>query len=150
MCLPLDAAVPVADLGDVVRRVLGKAPPGCVDWLERGTLVRRRHVPAAAVPLVVVRATRWRPALRRAAVFYQFATRVVVLSRPPRRVADIAWEADVDGTGLWITHPGGEVEEIVAPAPYVERYVNAAGWRFAEHAYAAWLLHRAEPPAPGS
>jgi hypothetical protein len=60
---------------------------------------------------------------------------------PTRRVADIAWEADVDGTGLWITHPGGDIEEVVAPTRWVERYVNPAGWRFAEHAYAAWLTH---------
>lgn len=140
MCLPADAPVPVADLGDVTHRLLGKAPAGCVDWLDT-THVQRRYVPAASAPLVVVRSATWRPALRRAAVFEPFATRVVLLTRTPRRVADIAWEADVDGTGLWIAHPDGDVEEIVAPAPWVEHYVNAAGWRFAEHAYAAWLAH---------
>lgn len=159
MCLPLHAAVPVADLGDVVRRQLGRAPVGCVEWLDDDgapTLdwvgdacapawVRRRFVPAASVPMVVVRGATWRPALRRAAAFYPFAARVVLLARPPRRLADIAWEADVDGTGLWITHRTGAgdraVEEVVAPAPYVERYVKPAGWRFAERAYAAWLTH---------
>jgi hypothetical protein len=145
MCLPVDAAVPVADLGDVVRRVLSKAPSGCVDWLDGGTRVRRRYVPAATAPLVVVRGATWRPALRRAAAFEPFATRVVLLTRPPRRVDDIAWEADVDGAGLWIAHPGGDVEEIVAPAPWVEHYVKPAGWRFAEHAYAAWLSHTQGP-----
>jgi hypothetical protein len=148
MCLPLHAAVPVADLGDVVRRLLSKAPPGCVDWLDDRTQVRRCFVPAASAPLVVVRGATWRPALRRAAAFEPFATRIVLLTRPPRRVADIAWEADVDGAGLWITHPSGEIEEIVAPAPFVQRYVKPAGWRFAEHAYAAWLAHSsAESPA---
>jgi len=142
MCLPADAAVAVADLGDVVRRLLGKAPAGCVEWLDGGMRVRRCYVPAATAPLVVVRGATWRPALRRAAAFEPFATRVVLLTRAPRRVADIAWEADVDGTGLWISHPGGDVEEIVAPTPWVEHYVNPAGWRFAEHAYAAWLAHR--------
>ncbi len=147
MCLPLHAEIPVADLGDVVRRLLGKAPAGCIDWLDGGSRVRRLYTPAATVPLVVVRGATWRPALRRAAAFEPFATRVVLLTRPPRRVADIAWEADVDGAGLWITHPGGragEIEEIVAPAPWVERYVKPAGWRFAEYAYAAWLAHTAE------
>jgi len=148
MCLPLGAAVPVADLGEVVRRLLSKAPPGCVDWLDNRTRVERRFVPAASVRLVVVRGATWRPALRRAAAFEPFATRVVLLTRPPRRVADIAWEADIDGTGLWITHPGGDVEEIVAPAPYVQHYIKPAGWRFAEHAYAAWLTHNGIRPSP--
>lgn len=140
MCLPVDAPVPVADLGEVTRRLLGKAPVGCVDWLDT-THVRRRYVPAATAPLVVIRGATWRPALRRAAVFEPFATRVVLLTRAPRRVADIAWEADIDGTGLWIAHPDGDVEEIVAPTPWAEHYVKPAGWRFAEQAYAAWLTH---------
>src|ERR1700754_3160667 len=55
MCLPLDAAGPVADLGDVVRRQLGKAPAGCLDWIDHRTRVRRRYTPAATAPLVVVR-----------------------------------------------------------------------------------------------
>lgn len=149
MCLPIDAAVPVADLGGVVRRLLSEAPPGCVEWLGGATRVRRCYVPAATVGLVVVRGATWRPALRRAAAFEPFAARVVLLPRPPRRVADIAWEADVDGTGLWITRPGsgsrdaGEIEEIVAPEPYVSRHLKPAKWRFAEHAYAAWLTHTA-------
>jgi len=149
MCLPMHAAVPVADLGDVVRRLLGKAPSGCVDWLDDRTRVRRCFVPAASVSLVVVRGATWRPALRRAAAFEPFAARVVLLTRPPRRIADIAWEADVDGAGLWIIHPGGEIEEIVAPAPYVQHYVKPAKWRFAEHAYGAWLSHTATAGVSG-
>lgn len=141
MCLPFDAAVPVADLGGVVRRILSRAPSGCVDWLDGHSRVRRRYVPAATVPLIVARGATWRPALRRAAAFEPFAARVVLLTRPPRRVADIAWEADVDGVGLWINHPGGDIDEIVAPAPYVEHYIKPAGWRFAEYAYGAWLAH---------
>ena len=141
MCLPLNTDVRVVDLGDVVHRLLQKAPPGCVDWLDDRTRVRRRYTPAATAPLVVIRGATWRPALRRAAAFEPFAARVVLLSGAPRHVAGIAWEADVDGTGLWITRPSGEIEEVVAPAPYVEHYVKPAGWRFAEYAYAAWLGH---------
>jgi hypothetical protein len=148
MCLPLHAPVPVADLADVTRRLLSKAPPGCLDWLDDGTRVRRRFVPAASVPLVVVRGASWRPALRRAAAFEPFAARVVLLTRRPRRVADIAWEADVDGAGLWIAHPDGEVEEIVAPQPYVSRYVKPVKWWFAETAYAAWLTHTGATATP--
>jgi hypothetical protein len=151
MCLPLDAAVAVADLGVVVRQVLSTAPLGCVDRLDGGARVRRRYRPAATVPLVVLRAASWRVGLRRAWAFEPFAARVVLLSRAPRSVPDIAWEADVAGTGLWIRHPDtavrgvgdvGGVEEVVAPAPFVRRYVKPAGWRFAEHAYAAWLTQQ--------
>jgi hypothetical protein len=140
MCLPLGAAVPVTDLGEGVRRLLNRAPRGCVDWSADRSRVWRSFVPAARVSLVVVRSANWRPGLRRAAVFEPFAPRVVLLTRAPRRPDDIAWEADVDRAGLWISRPGG-IEEIVPAAPHVQRYVKPAGWRFAERAYAAWLTH---------
>ncbi|MGI5126258.1 hypothetical protein ACQEVB_05520 [Pseudonocardia sp. CA-107938] len=152
MHLPLHAEVSTEDLGEVNLRLLGKAPTGCVDWLDGGSRVRRRYTPAAAVSLVVVRGATWRPALRRAATFEPFAARTVLLTRPPRRVTDIAWEADVDGTGLWIVCPGrdhcGEIDEAVTPAPYVSRYLKPAKWQFAEHAYAAWLAQTTQTAAP--
>jgi hypothetical protein len=150
MCLPLDAAIPVDDLGEVVRGLLlERAPAGAVHWLDGHTRVRRRFVPAARVPLVVVRAARWRPAWRRANAFEPFATRVVLLSPAPARVADMAWEADVDGIGLWVARPGGQIDEVVPPAPYVSRYIKPAGWRFAERAYAAWLAAHPLPLITG-
>jgi hypothetical protein len=150
MCLPLDAAIPVDDLGEVVRGLLlERAPAGAVDWLDGRTRVRRRFVPAARVPLVVVRAARWRSAWRRTNAFEPFATRVVLLSPAPQRVADTAWEGDADGIGLWISRPGGQIDEVVAPAPYVSRYVKPAGWRFAERAYTAWLAAHPDPPDTG-
>ena len=141
MCLPLGAAIPVDDLDQVTRDLLRRAPAGCVEWLDVDR-VRRRVQPVAQVPLVVVRAATWRSGHRRANAFEPFAPRVVVLSRAPRRVEEIAWEADADGIGLWIFRPGGEIDEVVAPASYSCRYVKPAGWLFGEAAYGAWLAGR--------
>lgn len=147
MCLPVGEAIPVADLGPVASAHLRAAPAGCVEWLDGGTRVRRLLVPAATVELVVVRCGRWRSGLLRAAAFEPFATRVVLLERPPRALHDIAWEADGAGVGLWVRHLDTEIVEVVAPAPFVRRYVKPAGWRFAERAYTAWIA-AARGPGP--
>lgn len=139
MCLPVGAAVPVADLSPVALAHLRASPPGCVNWLDGGSQVRRLLVSAAAIDLVVVRTAHWRAGLYRAEPFEPFATRVVLLQRPPRTLVDIAWEADAAGVGLWVRQPDAQIDEIVAPAPFVRRYVKPAGWRFAERAYAAWV-----------
>ncbi len=146
MCLPLGAAIPVDDLDQVTRDLLRRAPAGCVEWLAVDR-VRRCVQPVAQVPLVVVRAATWRPAHRRANAFEPFAPRVVVLSRAPRRVEGIAWEADADGIGLWISRPDGEIDEVLAPVPYSCRYIKPAGWLFGEAAYGAWLASRRQHTA---
>ena len=149
MNLPLNAAVPCADLGPSTRTLLDRAPAGCLQWPQGGQQVRRLVRPVARIPLVIVPAKTWRPGLRRAAAFEPFATRVVLLAQAPRRggVESIAWEADVAGVGLWITIPDGPPQEIVAPQRWVEHYVKPAGWRFTERAYAAWLAV-ADPDGP--
>ena len=139
MCMPTGAAVLVEDFRPVALRHLRRAPYGCVAWSEDASRVRRLLNPACSVSLVVVRATSWRAGLRRAAAFEPFARRVVVLNRPCKKVQDYAWEADAAGTGLWIEHSDGQVEQIVPPADFVLRYVKPARWRFRERAYAAWL-----------
>lgn len=139
MCLPLDHAVAVDDLGVVEMAHLRACPPGCVEWTDNGRRVLRRLLPAATVELVVVQAERWRGGLRRAAAFEPFAARVVVLDRPPHTLADVAWQADVTGVGLWIRTQDGELTEVVTPTPFVRRYVKPAGWRFSERAYTTWV-----------
>jgi len=143
MCLPHGAAIPVRDVGKVALWHLRQAPEGCVQWLTDtagNELVRRLLSSVASVPLVVVHAAGWRTGLRRAAQFEPFARRVVVLSRPHKKLGEYAWEADAAGTGLWVAHPDSDqVEQIVAPAPFTPRYVRPARWRFTERAYTAWL-----------
>lgn len=141
MCLPLGEPVPVADLGRVTADLLAVAPPGVLDHLDRPARLRRCYTPAAHVDLIVVRAPTWHHARRRADLFHSFATRVVLLSRRPRRAEDVAWEADLIGAGLWVPAADGSIEELVAPAEHRPRYLKPGRWLFAEHAYAAWLHH---------
>ena len=138
MCLPACAPIPVGDFGEVALWHLRRAAPGCVEWLPDRQL-RRVLVPACTVDFVVVRSATWRSGLRRAAEFEPFATRIVQLTRRPRQHADIEWEADAAGIGVWLPQPEGQLVELVAPTPYVQHYVRPAGWRFTERAYAAWL-----------
>jgi len=141
MCLPTGVPVPVADLGEIGRWHLRGAPAGCVEWLPDG-LVRRLLVPVCSVQLVLVRATSWRSALRRAAEFEPFASRVVLLERPARKLADVQWEADAAGVGLWVQQPDGQISELVPPEGFVRRFVKPGGWRFTERAYTAWISAR--------
>lgn len=150
MCLPARVAVSVSDIERRHLTPLRRAPAGVVeftqDWGEPPR-VRRLLEPAATVDLVVVRAATWRAGIRRA-VFGQFATQVVLLTRhhTPADLAEVAWEADVTGVGLWVVDATGRgcaaapppVVEVVAPQPFVLRYVKPARWRFLEHAYDAW------------
>lgn len=147
MCLPEGVPVSAGELGEVTRWHLGKAPEGCVQWIPGG-LVRRLLVPVCSVELVVVPST-WRPGLRRAAEFEPFAARVVCLPRLPRNLAQIEWEADASGVGLWLTQPSGRIDEVVPPARFVRRFVKPAGWRFSERAYAAWTSSREPAEALG-
>ncbi|MGH3939854.1 MAG: hypothetical protein ACRDTG_14740 [Pseudonocardiaceae bacterium] len=139
--LPLGECVRWNDLSveDVHR--LQMAPLGVIDQSTRG--VRRVLVPPATVPLVVVRSSSWRRGLRRANAFEPFAQRVLILNHPRRDLPRLTWEADLLGVGVWIQTETG-VEEVLTPAPWRQRYVKAAGWRFRERAYRSWL--NAAPP----
>lgn len=137
MCLPCGAEIPESDVGGSVRETVASAPTGCAERLP-GSVLRRLAVPAAAVPLVVVEYDRWGPALARAASFSPVAASCVLMDRrniPETRL----WEADAAGVGVWARGDGGAPEQLVAPAPFVQRYFKPAGWRFRERAYAAWL-----------
>lgn len=120
---------------DDVHR-LQVAPVGVVDQSSRG--VRRTLVPPATVPLVVVRSSLWRRGLRRASAFEPFAQRVLLLDGAHRDLRRVTWEADVLGVGVWV-HTSTGTEEVLAPAPWRQLYVKAAGWRFRERAYNSWL-----------
>ena len=138
MCLPAGATVSTSDVGEIALWHLRRAPTGCVEW-PTPREVSRVVVPACSVDLVVVRAASWRPALRCAAAFEPFARRVVLFEQPPRTLSDVEWEADAAGVGVWIRGTGGDVEEVMPPAPFVRRYVKPSGWRFTERAYSTWV-----------
>ncbi|MQA88068.1 MAG: hypothetical protein GEV03_26485 [Streptosporangiales bacterium] len=134
--LPLGEWVRWDDIHPDVARRFRTAPAGAVDLSSRG--VRRMMAPAATVPVVLVRSSSWRCGLRTASAFEPFAQRVLLLGGPRRDLARVAWEADFLGVGVWLQTDSG-VEEVLAPAPWRQRYVKAAGWRFKERAYRGWL-----------
>lgn len=143
--LPLGMPVRSSDLSDRERVVLRSAPPGVVEASDGS--VRRVLEAPVEVGLVVVRSARFREGLVRASAFAPFAQRVLLLPARPKRAADVLWEADAAGIGVWVGEPE-DAEQLVAPAPWRRRYVKAAGWRFAEQAYGAWLSATGRSAAP--
>lgn len=140
--LPHGELVRWADLSADDERRLRSAPDGIVYCSAAG--VRRVLAYPAAVPLVLVRSRSWRRGLRAASAFEPFAQRVLVLEGFRQDLTRLAWEADVLGVGVWLK-AGSRTREVVAPAPWRQHYVKAAGWRFRERAYQCWLSAR--PPA---
>lgn len=135
MTLPLGHEVRINDIAND-RSLLTRQPPGVIDMSTRG--IRRLAVPPLEVRLVIVRSSRWRDGLRKAAAFEPFTQRVLLLPSALRNLSTVLWEADLLGVGVW-TGTVDEPEQHLAPAPWHRQYVKAAGWRFAERAYAAWL-----------
>lgn len=134
--LPLGSLIPWHALGHrEVRRL--RPIRGAVT--NDGDGVCRLLAPVATVSLVVVSRSRWREGLIAAAAFAPFASRVLLLPRAPRReLTAKLCEADFYGVGVWV----GTVDEhdvLLPPEPWRRRYFRAAGWRFTERAYAAYL-----------
>lgn len=131
--LPLGCPIDVGDLTEHEARMLRTAPHGCVEFTDT-SVTRRLQVPTTVVA-AVVRGTRWRASLLRAAAFSAFTQRIVALQSPPRAAAVL--EAQFVGVGIWVEREAGSFEEHLAPEPFVPRYFKAAGWRFTENAYEA-------------
>jgi hypothetical protein len=131
--LPLGCPISVEDLSEHEEQQLRTAPHGCVEFT--GTWVTRRLQVPTTVIAAVVRGTRWRTSLLRAAAFSAFTQRIVALQSPPSSAAVL--EAQFVGVGIWVERETGSFEEHLAPEPFVPRYFKAAGWRFTENAYQA-------------
>lgn len=138
--LPLGYPVAVADLSAREQQILTDAPAGCVelgstvsDGQLTPSVTRTLRAPLTVVA-AVVRGSRWRASVRRAASFYPLAQRVVVVPAPPDAVA--LAEARLAGVGIWIEQEDG-FEEHLPAEPFAPKYIKAAGWRFAENAYRA-------------
>jgi hypothetical protein len=129
--LPLGCPISVEDLTEHEERILQAAPHGCVEFTNT-SVTRRLQVPTTVVA-AVIRGTRWRASLRRAAAFSAFTQRIVALQSPPS-VATVL-EAQLVGVGIWVETAEGSFEEHLAPETFVPMYFKAAGWRFAENAY---------------
>ena len=133
MGLPLGCPIDVEDLTEHEEWMLRTAPHGCVEFTDT-SVTRRLQVPTTVVA-AVVRGTRWRPSLLRAAAFSAFTQRIVALESPPRAAAVL--EAQFVGVGIWVEREAGNFEEHLAPEPFIPKYFKAAGWRFTENAYEA-------------
>lgn len=131
--LPLGCPISVEDLTEHEERILQAAPHGGVEFT--GTSVTRRLQVPTTVFAAVIRGTRWRATLRRAAAFSAFTQRIVALQSPPS-VASLM-EAQLVGVGIWVETAQDNFEEYLAPETFVPKYFKAAGWRFAENAYEA-------------
>jgi hypothetical protein len=139
MTLPAGVPVRVADLSEDVRISVNAAPRGVVA-IDGGWVTRLLSPPLTVVGAVVC-GTGWRRPLQQAGRFTPFAQRLLVLEKTPP--SGRIWEAQVAGVGVWISR-NGQLTEMCPPEPFKQRYWKAAGWRFAERAYAASL--RASPP----
>lgn len=131
--LPLGCPIDVEDLTEHEDRMLRTAPHGCVEFTDT-SVTRRLQVPTTVVA-AVVRGSRWRASLLRAAAFSAFTQRIVALQSPPRSAAVL--EAQFVGVGIWVERDAGSFDEHLAPQPFVPRYFKAAGWRFTENAFKA-------------
>lgn len=138
--LPLGVPTHRDDLAPYAREMLWRAPAGVVEL--DGAWVSRLLVPPLTVVAAVVRTVTWRRAIQHAGRFAPFTQRLLVFDRVP--APELTWEANVAGVGVWAV-VDGETREVCRPEPFVRRYWKAAGWRFAEHAYAAWLTSTPRP-----
>ena len=134
------------DLGTGLAKSLRDGPDGVVERSAHG--VRRWAVPPVTVELAVVTGLSWGPGLSTAGAFAPFCRRVLLLDQHRRVPKSKLWEADYWGIGVW-QHTTDGVEELVAPAPWRQRYANPAGWAFRERAYDAWLGATGRRPPGG-
>ena len=125
--LPLRHPVRIEDLSAREERTLRALPSGCVEF-GSGHVTRHLQPPLTVVATIVT-ASRWLMGRRRVAAFFPFAQQIVVLPHAPS--ASVALEAEFLGVGIWVANDG-ERSVCVPSAPFVRRYVKAAGWRFSE------------------
>jgi hypothetical protein len=138
--LPVGVPTRRDDVSPYSRELLWRAPLGVVEL--DGLWVTRLLTPPLTVVAAVVRSVPWRRAIQRAGRFAPFAQRIMVFDVVPS--PELTWEANAVGVGVWAI-VDGKTHELCRPAPFVRAYWKAAGWRFAEHAYATWLTSTPRP-----
>jgi hypothetical protein len=132
--LPRWEPVPLRTLSARERRVVSRAPHGCLD-IEAGAVTRLAGPPLSAV-LAVVHDDDWDRGLNTASRFAPVATRVLVLDSEPAELPLVVNEAAEYGIGLAVT-AGTSVQMAVLPECWRENYFTPGGWLFREQAYRA-------------
>jgi hypothetical protein len=138
MALPPGIPVPIDHLTERQQKDVHRAPAGILD-LTLG-LVTRHAIRPCRVNLATVHATCTRASIGRASSYAPVSARAIVTPTPPRR-AYLLTEADFWGIGVLLDHGSGELETLVAPAPWQPKRHTPAAWRFAEKAYASYHSH---------
>jgi hypothetical protein len=133
--LPHGEAVRVADLTDLERRGLRRLPRSVAEIA--GGRVTRLVIPPVTIKLAMVVDDVLDRGLDRASRFAPFASRLLVLTRPPDDLACAQVEARFYGIGLAVAGADGVV--MVADPESAKRSAGPVTWRVREEAYAAFL-----------
>ncbi|MEU1908409.1 hypothetical protein [Streptomyces hygroscopicus] len=149
MTLPAGIPVPVDDLTEEQQKYVRRAPAAIVT-VKDGQVTRHAIRPCHVVMATVRYNTTYKMALDSASRFAPFCARQVIVKRLPKdafaRINDLA-EFDFYGIGIILEKPDGSLETVVEPRLWRPMRHTAAGWWFAERAYAAYLEHTATNPA---
>jgi hypothetical protein len=133
---PLHAPVRMCDVGPRGQATVRLAPSGVFECDDAS--VTRVLSPPTTVIAALLLGTSWRRMMAEASSFAPFCQQIMLFERAPRALGSLIWEAQVAGIGVWI-RDGDHVVEVLHPRIFRRRRWKAAGWRFQERAYAAWL-----------
>ena len=133
---PLHAPVRMCDVGSRGQTTVRQAPGGVFEYDDAS--VTRVLSPPTTVVAALVQGTSWRRMMAEASCFSPFCQQIMLFEHAPRALGSLIWEAQVAGIGVW-SRDGDHVVEILRPQIFRRRRWKAAGWRFQERAYAAWL-----------
>lgn len=136
MGLPAGLPVPSECLSKSDRKVLLRAPKGCVEFTLDGVV--RRIVPPLTVVSIVARGRDWHSALVRASRFAPYCVRSALVTREPS--AEELMEANFYGVGVLLKERRG-VRTLVEPEPFEGYRHTPAGWAFDEAAYGQLPKH---------
>jgi hypothetical protein len=132
MGLPVGLAVPLSELTDAERLLVGRAPASAVER-HGGQIVRLAAAPVS-VQLAVVAAKDWHVGLDRASRLAPFCTRAMLLPAQPEDLSDVQVQASFYGVGVYVLSQR-QLRTLVEPRPYVRMRHTPAHWWFAEEVY---------------
>ncbi|MEU2134630.1 hypothetical protein [Streptomyces sp. NPDC018352] len=148
MALPHGLPAPVADLTDLQRAYVRRAPAGLCTAAGQNVT---RHVTRSCrvTPATVHTNSPTKMALDAASQFAAFCARRVVITMPLSRLAFPEQLLDFGfyGIGVVLQHPGGDLEALVEPRPWRPKRHTPDAWWFEERAYEQ-LLKQSPSQAP--
>jgi hypothetical protein len=146
LSLPHAEPVPWQSLTIRQQNVVRQAPAGLfriTGHRHHPKVTRMALRPCRVVRATVHAATASATALGNVTSYAPFCERSLIVTRRPR-MPETLIEYGFWGVGLYLDHDG-ELETLVEPATWRPQRHTAAGWRFAEEAYGAYLKHAQTP-----